>query len=249
MLLIVMGVVIALAMSLASRSLSDTVLSRQELESSTAFRLAESGVESALNSLRTGDVPAGSQPLSSGIYAGSFGVETLESYGLYIKEGEQAYLDLTGFSGQLTIRWTKKSDTNTESIPCTDEGSGNAPAAIEVIAHRAGASQVRYNYYNPYSPGCDLGGNNFDDSVSGGSEYLSQVSYTPSGGTTALKIRPLYANATITVSGSNLATQLYQIESQAEGGDAQKEIEVKRGLDAPPSVFDFALFSGSTIVK
>jgi hypothetical protein len=46
-----------------------------------------------------------------------------------------------------------------------------------------------------------------------------------------------------------MSTQLYLIQARAAGGDAQKEIEVRRGLDAPGAVFDFALFSGTTIVK
>jgi len=53
LLLVVMGIVVALVMSVASRSLSDTVLSRQERESSAAFAVAETGVERALNILRT----------------------------------------------------------------------------------------------------------------------------------------------------------------------------------------------------
>jgi len=69
-LLVVMSLVIAIAMSLASRSLSDTVLSRQESESSKAFRLAETGVEQALNALRTSGVPNGAITQTEGIYSG-----------------------------------------------------------------------------------------------------------------------------------------------------------------------------------
>jgi len=37
------------------------------------------------------------------------------------------------------------------------------------------------------------------------------------------------------------------IKSRAVGGDAQKEIEVTRGLNAPPAIFDFALMAGGVI--
>ena len=247
-LLLVMGVVIAVALSLASRSLSDTVLSRQELESSTAFRLAESGVEAAMNQLRQDPSQTVAGNGSAGIYTSDYAVQKLNSYGLYVKEGENAYLDLTGFNANnnLSITWSKKND-NSENLTCQGEGSGNAPAAVEVMSHQAGSDTVKFSYHNAF--GCDITANGFAGSSGGGSDYVSTVSYDVPNGTTSLRIRPLYAPATVTVAGSGLTTQLYLIQAQAEGGDAKKEIEVKRGLDAPPSIFDFALFSGSTIVK
>jgi type II secretory pathway pseudopilin PulG len=248
-LLIVMGVVIALAMSLASRSLSDTVLSRQEQESSVAFRLAESGIESALNSIRTGSVPSNSTVQTSGIFSATYGVESLTSYALFVREGEIANLDLEGsdVSAPLLISWTKLSDQGENKTTCAD-GSGNAPAALEVVAIKSDGT-VAFNYYNPYD--CVVSGNNFsDESELGDDPYRSQVSYTVPANTKYLRLRPLYADATIAVAGAGITeTQLYVIQSTATCGDAKKDIEVKRGLEAPPSIFDFALFSGTTIIK
>ena len=248
-LLIVMGVVIALAMSLASRSLSDTVLSRQEQESSVAFRLAESGVESALNSIRTGSLPSGATVQTSGIFSSSYDVTSLTSYSLFVREGEIANLDLEGYdtSNPLAISWTRTSDQG-ENRTCTGEGSGNAPAALEVIAFQPATSTVTFNYYNP--SGCAVSGNGFSASQAGSAPYRSLVNYSVPNGTKYLRLRPIYADATVAVAGNGIAeTQLYVIQSEAGGGDAKKEIEVSRGLDSAPSVFDFALFSGSTIVK
>lgn len=248
-LLVVMAVVIALAMSLASRSLSDTVLSRQEQESSVAFRLAESGVESALNSIRTGSLPDGTTEQSSGIFNASYAVSVLSTYSLFVREGEIANLDLTGYdtSNPIIISWTKKNDSS-ENRTCNGEGSGNAPAAIEVRTIQGALSTISFAYYNPYN--CSVSGNGFTPSVAGTDPYRSQVSVMVPSGTTNLRIRPLYADATIAVSASGItSTQLYVIQSGATGGDAKKEIEVKRGIDSAPSIFDFALFSGSTIVK
>lgn len=247
-LLVVMALVISLALTLGARSLSDTVLSRQETESAKAFRVAENGVEQAMNEIRQGNLEQSIPVVNEGIFSGNVGLSGLTEYGLYVKEGEQAYLDLTGFdaSNNLTISWTKLSDQS-ENRSCVGDGSGNAPAAIEIISVIGDGDSVKFNYYNPAS--CTIAGNGFTNSSSGGETYRSQVSFDVAVGTTAVKIRPLYSNATITATGSNLATQLYLIESKAEGGDTKKEIQVKRGLDAPPSVFDFALFSGTTIVK
>lgn len=243
-LLVVMGLVVGIALSIASRSLGDTVLSRQESESAKAFRLAETGVEQALNQLRQGVVPGTISLPGDSVFSGNTFVGGQNSYGLYVKEGEQAHLDVSGYTGNLVISWTRKSDPHEYPSSC-DDSSGGAPAAIEVIAYKSDDT-TSINYYNPN--GCAIG-NNFTDSGSGSNGYLSSISYAVPANSIYVRIRPIYSNATIAVTGTNLATQLYLIQSQAEGGDAQKEIQVKRGLDAPASVFDYALFSGSTIEK
>lgn len=249
LLLVIMGVVVAMVMSIASRSLSDTVLSRQERESSAAFSVAEAGVESALKELRQGNAPSGLSSItdSTGEVSGQFLVTPVSDFALYVKEGESAQLDLAGFAGsQLVIKWTKKSDKS-ENLMCSGEGSGGAPAALEVAAVSASLNTTRWGYYNGAT--CDLPSNGFASSSDGGAEYRSEITYVIPSNTSALRLKPIYAGATLVVSAPGLDTQLYLIQSSAQGGDAQKEIEVKRGLDAAASVFDYAVFSGGTIVK
>lgn len=251
-LLVLMGVVIAMALSLASRSLSDTVLSRQEQESSEAFRMAETGVEQAMNAIRIDSTPgSGAQLPANGIFSGNYAINSLNSYALYVKEGEQASLDLTGFNSanNLTIAWTRTAD-GSENLTCSGEGSGNAPAGLEVMAVAGNSSPAtaQFIYYKPASCGL-VSPPGFIGASPGSAPYRSTVDYNVPNNTTAVRIRPLYAPATISVTGSGLTTQLYLIQSQASGGDARKEIEVKRGLAAPASMFDFALFAGGTIVK
>ena len=248
LLLVIMGLVVGIALSLASRSLGDTVLSRQESESAKAFRLAESGVEQALNALRQDSSTTSTLNLSGeGDFSGTTSIGGSTSFGLYVKEGEQAHLDVASFApGNLTIQWTRTVD-NSENPSSCSAGSGNAPAAIEVIAHKSDGTAA-FSYLNPY--GCTPEANGFGSTASSGSGgYRSSATYNVVVGTVTVRIRPLYSDATITVSGTGLSTQLYLIQSKAAGGDAQKEIEVKRGLDAPASVFDYALFSGSSIEK
>lgn len=247
MLLVIMSVVIALVMSVASRSLSDTVLSRQEKESSAAFGVAETGIEQALNLLRQGSLPPPTQFLdSTGLVTGNYKVDNLTTYSLYVKELETAQLDLTGFpGGNLTVRWTKKNDASEDKTTCS-EGSGTMSAALEISAMIAGSNTIERRYFNPSD--CDISGNNFESSSAGG-VYLSWITYSVPANTTSVRLRPIYLGATISVTGSLATDQMYVIQASGSGGDAQKEIQVKRGLDAPASVFDFALFSGTTIVK
>lgn len=248
LLLVIMGVVVALVMSVASRSLSDTVLSRQERESSAAFAVAETGVENALNALQdpAGQTIAGSLTDVSGFVTGSYQVDNLSSYSLYLREGETAHLDLTGFNGAtLSISWTKRGD-GSEDLACGVEGSGGSAAAIEVNEMNEVTNTNNRNYYNPSN--CSHSSNGFDSSSPGG-DYRSTIEYPVSASATALRIRPIYAGATVSATGNNLQTQLYKIQSKASGGDAQKEIEVSRGLDAPSSIFDFAVFTNGSIQK
>ena len=125
----------ALVMSVASRSLSDTVLSRQERESSAAFSLAESGIEKAMNEIKS----SGGQSLSGNLsglanfVSGEYNIEPSATFGLYVKEGETAHLDLTNYIPTITLAWTKKSDSIENVATCT-EGSQGAPAAVEIAA-------------------------------------------------------------------------------------------------------------------
>ena len=63
-----------------------------------------------------------------------------------------------------------------------------------------------------------------------------------------MRLRPIYNGATIGVEGL-AASQLYLIRSDAEGGDAEKEIEARRTKDMAAGIFDFAVFTNGTIVK
>lgn len=248
LLLVIMAVVIAVVMAVASRSLSDTVLSRQEKEGNLAFSLAETGVENALKSLREGSVTTGTVSLSdsTGLVTGGYQVEVQTGYTLYLREGEVGELDLTNFAGgNITFSWTKKGDPS-EDIGSCSEGSGTMPAALEINAIKNDGTVSR-SYYNPSN--CTLSGNNFSASVDGGSNYRSQTTYLPVN-TAKIRLRTIYAGATVEVAGGGLTDeQMYVIQASAAGGDAQKEIEVRRGLDAPASIFDYTVFSGQTIVK
>lgn len=247
LLLVVLGLVISVVLSIAARSLSDVILTRQERENSAAFAVAEKGVEAALLAIRNGELPGTAVGIadSTGLVSGEYQALEINSFDLYVKAGEQAEINLSGYgSPTVSVNWTKKSDPS-ENVGCGGEGAGNSSASLELIAVRSG-SRVARSYYNAY--GCSLG-NNFSGSSSGSGEYLSRVSYTLPSGTELLRLRPLYTGATISVGGAGLTTQMYLVQSSATGGDAQKEIEVKRTRDSAGSVFDYALFSGESIVK
>jgi len=127
------------------------------------------------------------------------------------------------------------------------EGLGNAPASLEIIALKSDQT-VERSYYNGFGAGC-VSGNGFDVSNSHGGAFLSTVSYAVPVLGEKLRLRPFYSGATVRVEGAGLLTQMYLVQSEATGGDSEKEIEVKRSLDSAGSIFDYALFSGASIVK
>lgn len=239
-----MGVVIALVLSIASRSLSDTVLSRQEKESSTAFSLAETGIEQAL-SLLVGNPDLSTEASLTDL---QYKIAQSATYQMYVKELDTAHLDMAGYNtaNPLAISWTKKGDIS-EDLICGIEGSGGSAASIEVGAINGSTGAVSRSYFR--ASNCATFANGFAASLDGGASYRSTTSYSVPAGTTIIRLKPIYAGATIEVTGPGLPNQQYVINSKAVGGDAQKEIEVKRGLESAPSVFDYAVFAGGTIVK
>lgn len=241
MLLVVMGIVISLVLSVASRSLSDISLSRQERENSSTFALAETGVEQALSTLTEGSYDISD---SSAQITGNYTISRTNGFDMYVKEGETAQIDLTGNNGQpVVLSWVK---TGEHPGTCT-EGSGTAPAAIEIkLISTTGVST--HSYYN--ANGCALATNGFSNvAVPGAGGFGSAVQVTPAANHSLMRIKPLYNGTTLSVTGSNLTSQLYLIQSEASGGDARTDIEVKRTLDSAGSIFDYALFSGTTIIK
>jgi hypothetical protein len=229
--------------------LSDSTLARQAKEQNATFAVAESGIERALRAIRAGETQDGTWQLddATSFISGSYEIRGMNEYRLFLREGESGYLDLVGYgSPTVDIDWVLSSDL-TENLTCTSEGSGNAPAALELISGNDVSGVLDRAYYNSY--GCSLSGNGFATATFGDGTYLSHVSYAIPAGATYLRIKLLYSGATVAVAGTGLTSQFYLIHSQATGGDATKEIEVKRTLEYSPTVFDYAVFSGTTILK
>lgn len=252
LMLVVMGVLVTLSLSVATRSLSDVVTSRQDREDSAVFNVAEQGIERGLYDVYTGTPPSGPQSISDsqGFAQGSYEVLQSNSYVITVGEGEVAEVDLLGWNGgDFDIRWVKRGTG--EEVACGNASSGNAPAAIEVIILRT-SNNLQHLYYNSY--GCNLtSSNSFQVASNTDPNYLSRQTLNGLGDNiVSIRIRPIYNAATISVTGGTFAipAQQYIVQSKATGGDAQTNIEAKRSNSYAPSIFDFAVFSyGGSLLK
>jgi len=249
LLLVVIGVVVGLIMSIASRSISDSAMSRKGKESNAAFSVAENGIEEALQALANGGTPpTGPQTISdsTGNISGTYEVTETSSFELYVKEGESAQIDFGGVAGNVAVRWVLPS----EDPGTCSEGSGNAPAALEITLFSTTNVATR-SYYNAY--GCNqTSTNGFLNAGIGTAGFGSLKTVGIGTQDRFMRLKPIYNGATIRVSTAIpnlLDSTLYLLQSAVTGGDAQKEIEVKRSFDTAGSVFDYALFSGGTITK
>lgn len=253
LMLVVMGVLVTLSLSVATRSLSDVVTSRQDREDSAVFNVAEQGIERGLNDVFTGDISPNEQKTisdSTGFATGTYEVVPSNSYVVSVDEGEVAEVDLTGWAGgSFIIKWVKRNTG--EDVPCGSATSGDAPAALEIIILRT-TNNVQHLYFN--SNGCNLtSSNSFPIASNTDSVYLSSQTLTGlTNNIVSIRMRPIYNSATIEVGSvpNAIPSQVYVVQSQASGGDAKTNIVARRSNPYAPSIFDFAIFAyGGTLYK
>lgn len=186
--LLVMAVILTIALSIASRSVTDISVSKQEDDASRAFSAAEAGVEQALNSgtLQT------SANLSSG---GTFNATVQD----LVSSGTKEYVvPLLVASGESVPIWFANHDTNngnalacSANYPCSVAndltlcwGSGTyssdslKPAVeISVFYTTSGnnwaTTKIARAVYDPYNS--RSGSNNFSTPVGGGQTIDSTV--------------------------------------------------------------------------
>jgi len=245
-------VLLTIGLSVASRSATDVRLSRQEQQTTRAFDAAEAGIEDALRQDLGalvgggGSVDVGPCPGPDCITA-QYDVDELLVLETEIEEGETVEVDLNGFGGTgVVIEW---GDANIPEV-C----SGGDLYASVVVAVFDNSGNVRRQ---PYSgPGCTRG-DNFDSvtAVSAPLPYLLRVTENVTSNDTFMRIRAIYSGTKIRIDSSNpgsfpLPGQYFRIHSQAQttGGET-RAVEVTQTDPAPPSIFDFVIFSDSGLEK
>lgn len=262
--LLVLTVATTIALSLIGRATIDLSMSNQLEESTRAFNAAEAGIEQALQS---GLGTTGPTTLTSGV---SYEV-SVDSIG-----GQVGVFQLAHKTPQNVTEtiWLVEHDPNTGalnearyfqdtslSLCWSQEEAPEEAAALEVTV----LYKDNLNEYHAARMAIDPDGvtrdNNFDSSGitldgCGLGYYEKQISFTdllidPAGTDTllALRIRPMYADATIALDAvSAIPQQGNVIESVGTTGTGvSRKVVVYQQYRAPLSVFDSVLFSQSTL--
>jgi Tfp pilus assembly protein PilX len=233
-LVLIMTVVSALAVSLATRSTVDTRIQQNETQSVQALINAQTGLEQMVVN------PDLSYVSDTAYEATKSGVGTNGLVVGRVETGSTVELNLTGASSELTavdVYW--KPDNN---------DSGAQPAVfISVVNNDGTISDIAYDYQA--SNGFYLAG----DGASQGYSYKTETSINISG-VSKIRVTILRTAALVKIVpvGGSFPSQINSIRSI--GSVNSGNTVVKYGLqydestnDVVPGVFDYALFSGGTI--
>lgn len=239
-LLLITVVMLTLGISVASRSVGDVKISTTNEQANRALDAAESGVEQALSQdLSNYQAPTG----GSGPISVTTQVSPQRVLEAFAEQGDTVGVDLKTLpqNTQVSVEWAKEAD-------CAQ----NASVVLSIFNTSGTNPAVRRYYYRPrVSAGCNHN-DNFTDAVNAttpGFRWRANINTLT--GDTLMRIRPLYAGTDLHVSGTNLPTQAYTVRSTAQNttSNETKVVEVNKTLPVPPSIFDYVLFSGTTITQ
>ncbi|MEK7565697.1 MAG: hypothetical protein AAB506_01470 [Patescibacteria group bacterium] len=252
LLLTLLGLTVGL--SVTSRTLQDLKQTAVSDQSSRAFTAAEAGIEDALskdlNSIASGTL---SLPNTNVTYTVSRSPVAAYTPDGAVAKDDVIEIDLRTYTGNsLTINWTKKNDPREDPQNLCNEGSFQAPAALMLTFYTFDGSNygVKKLAYNASRCGSLGALNNFDTANSAANTaYLSGANVAYTGDIKVMRIRPIYNDASITVSGNaNLPAQGYTIKSTAQTtGQVSRAVEVTRTNVALPPFFDYVLYTGGNL--
>ena len=225
--LLVAALALGFGLSIISRSTTDVKISEQEDQASRAFNAAEAGIENALGSL------------SSLVIGDDYNLTVDDVRVTYSVNGEDF---LEGVYSENDIATVVLDGADTLTIEWGESCPGAASLLIAVIDSSNQLERYGWN-------ACDLGDDFTYVADPGDDGYLRKKELAVAANS-LVRIRPVYNQATIRVSGDNLPVQAYGIDSQAQSPTLEsKAIQVSRTVPAAPAIFDYVLFSGTNIVK
>ena len=249
-LLLVVLVALGFGLSIISQSVTDVKISLHDQEASRAFNAAEAGIEQALK-----DISVASGNLLVDDIQVDYSVTGQTQLDGVFKENESVQVSLTDADpnlNTLTVEWVDSTSTAENPASCSN-ASGQAPASL-LISIVDDTNQLRQLGINS----CSLNGDNgmVDIADVGSGNFLRQYSFPIDvdgigDDDLLVRIRPIYNTTSLMVTGNvELPVQSYTIDSTAQTPSLEsKAIKVTRTETATPPIFDYVLFSGTSIVK
>lgn len=239
--LLIMVVLSTIGISIAARTTQDIQTSRQTQEAVQTFAAAEAALEDVLS--------RGQQYLqenTGGVYSGvqnaevNYTIAPQSELSVELLEGAVAEVDVTGVAAgqQVVIEWSDT--TNCALTP--------ASLILAIVNNSTGTPIARYESYAicDYTDGFTL-------TSTPGTRLSRQVTLTLQAGDTAIRLNPIYNDTEVYVAGVGwtLPVQQFAIGSVAQNllGRETKAVEVKRTNESAPGIMDYALVSGTSILK
>jgi len=242
--LLIMVVLLTVGLSVASRSTQDLFLSQQQVDSTRVFNAAEAGIDQALSSSFEfeGEQATGTiSNFNDGDIDIDYQITKVNQLETRLFEMISVKVDVAGNANNgLRIEWSKLDDCGTEDVPSL---------VASVYSDDAGTTRVRH-----YSlEGCDRSDNFLASSSINNDGYRRSYDLPLTTDDLFVRIKPIYNDTNIRVTGDGwtLPVQYYNVRSEAvnTNGTETRIVEINRTLDAAPSIFDYAVFSQSTLVK
>lgn len=262
---LILSIAITIALSLIGRSVTDVSMSRNLEESARAFSAAEAGIEEALLKTNTasGFVPYGDagyqysivpMQATNGIYtAPTIAVGQADTFWLVAHDASNAIVLGTHYDyASLQLCWSH--------APV-----GQRAPALEIAVYYLSGSTylVKRGFYDPDEPKWPVNdANNVSGRCGGMQNAYSQIIPIPATPDIPLfmRIRPYYGNATVTLAaegGAILPDQGFEVSSvgctqltgtTCVGGGVTRKIVVRRQYPGAATIFDYSIYSQSSLV-
>lgn len=249
--ILIMMVSSTVALAVIQQSIKEISLTRTEESASKALSAAEAGIEEGLRTLTVGNS------------SGSFGTT---NFNLDVaKAGSDGYLsDTAVLSGNsleipvaglaspptsIDIYWGDKADTNQSPLAALEvrkyQKYGDSDYRVVESAYDPDSTRATTDKFSAptLNPGSVLG-------VSFGARVSISIDATDQ----YIRLRPVFNQAKVGIvpqpNGTQLPTLQYKITSTGKTDDGLvRKIEVTRDQPALPSVFDFSVYSGTSLVQ
>lgn len=246
--LLVMVIVLALGLSLATRTSQQAEIAIQQEDTLRVFNAAEAGVEAALADIfqhETANNIAGiSESLAELDLTGSnadinYNITKSNTLETHLNQGTSTELVVPS-AGSITFHWATEPS-------CED----NASLILSVYNNNAGTITARHYAVGDCS-GASTKNDNFIANATGAdAPYKYKYTLATSSNDVFVRVKPVYADTDIKIVGSPSVSQ-FTINSQAQNtlaGEETRTFEVKRTLSTAPAFMEYALVSGSSIIK
>jgi Tfp pilus assembly protein PilX len=239
--LLIMVVLSTIGISIAARTTQDIQTSRQSQEAVQTFAAAEAALEDVLSRGETY-----LQENTGGVYSGvqnaevNYTIDPQSELSVDLLEGAVAEIDVTGVAAgqQVAVEWSET----------TDCALSPASLIMAIVNDSTGTPISRYVSY-----GICARGDGFAVTTTPGTQLSRRVVLTLQAGDKSIRLNPIYNDTRVYVAGVGwtLPVQQFAIGSVAQNllGRETKAVEVKRTNESAPGVMDYALVSGTSILK